>query len=156
MTGFVYVLTNPSMRGLVKIGQTSRDVKSRVKELSSVTSTPKPFKVQICIKTSDPEKLEKELHKEFSYKKYDKEFFKVGIQQATKIIKFYLRETQKRKLIFMQTETSTLANFKLAFSPVRYQYNGIDLLNNFLMLFCKIRYSRPGRILSLQVRQNLF
>jgi hypothetical protein len=42
-SGFVYVLINPSMEGLVKIGCTARDSAARAKELSSATGVPTPF-----------------------------------------------------------------------------------------------------------------
>ena len=41
--GFIYVLINPSMPNLVKIGRTSRDPEDRIKELSSPTGIPTPF-----------------------------------------------------------------------------------------------------------------
>jgi hypothetical protein len=41
--GYVYVLINPSMPGLTKIGRTERDPEDRVRELSSSTGVPTPF-----------------------------------------------------------------------------------------------------------------
>jgi hypothetical protein len=41
--GYVYVLLNPSMEGMVKIGKTTRDPENRVSELSSATGVPTPF-----------------------------------------------------------------------------------------------------------------
>ncbi len=43
--GFVYLLSNPSMPNIVKIGSTERTIKERISELSSVTSLPTPFVV---------------------------------------------------------------------------------------------------------------
>ena len=40
--GTVYVLTNPAMPGMVKIGKTTRDVTHRLKDLYS-TGVPLPF-----------------------------------------------------------------------------------------------------------------
>ncbi len=42
-SGYIYILINPSMVGLVKIGKTTRDHKDRVNELSSATGVPTPF-----------------------------------------------------------------------------------------------------------------
>jgi TPR repeat protein len=42
-SGFVYILLNPSMPGLLKIGMTTRDTEERVLELSSSTGVPTPF-----------------------------------------------------------------------------------------------------------------
>ncbi len=41
--GFVYILINPSMENLVKIGKTERTPEDRAKELSSSTGVPNPF-----------------------------------------------------------------------------------------------------------------
>lgn len=43
--GFLYVLINASMPGVVKVGKTERDPESRAKELSGVTGVPTPFVV---------------------------------------------------------------------------------------------------------------
>ena len=42
INGYVYILSNPAMPGLLKIGYTERDVQERVKELSN-TGIPSPF-----------------------------------------------------------------------------------------------------------------
>jgi hypothetical protein len=42
-SGFIYVLINVSMDGLVKIGKTQRDPEKRAIELSSATGVPTPF-----------------------------------------------------------------------------------------------------------------
>ena len=41
--GFLYVLTNPAMPGLIKVGKTTRLPNERVSELSSATGVPSPF-----------------------------------------------------------------------------------------------------------------
>lgn len=41
--GYVYVLMNPSLQNMVKIGKTTREPEERAKELSSVTGVPTPF-----------------------------------------------------------------------------------------------------------------
>ena len=43
MEGYVYVLINPSMEGLVKIGMTTSTPEERVTELSSATGVPSKF-----------------------------------------------------------------------------------------------------------------
>ena len=40
---YVYVLMNPSLQNMVKIGKTTREPEERAKELSSVTGVPTPF-----------------------------------------------------------------------------------------------------------------
>lgn len=43
--GYVYILSNPSMPGLLKIGMTRFDPSRRVQELSSATGVPTPFQL---------------------------------------------------------------------------------------------------------------
>jgi hypothetical protein len=43
LSGFVYLLSNPSMPGLLKIGYTERDVTERAAEISAATGVPEPY-----------------------------------------------------------------------------------------------------------------
>lgn len=66
--GIVYLLTNPVMPGLVKIGMTAQEyIDKRMKELYT-TGVPVPFECQFAckVKTSDCAKIEKALHTAFS------------------------------------------------------------------------------------------
>lgn len=59
--GIVYVLTNPAMPGLVKIGMTTRDnLDARMRELYG-TGVPVPFECKYAckVKASDCAKIEK-------------------------------------------------------------------------------------------------
>ena len=63
--GIVYVLTNPEMPKLVKIGQTSREeVEARLKELYS-TGVPVPFECAYAARVSDSAVVEKAFHTAF-------------------------------------------------------------------------------------------
>lgn len=61
-SGFVYVLTNPAMPGLVKIGRTSRDPLSRLAEINAATGVPVPFQIACAIRALDHVAAEKEIH----------------------------------------------------------------------------------------------
>jgi len=87
--GIVYVLTNPAMPDIVKIGMTSRDtVEIRMKELFS-TSIPLPFECEYACKVEDCNKVEKALHMAFHpYRIHpQREFFKINPEQAIAILK---------------------------------------------------------------------
>ncbi len=60
--GEVYILINPSMPGLVKIGKTSRRSQDRVIELSAHTGIPSPFILIYHREFEDVDKAEKSMH----------------------------------------------------------------------------------------------
>ncbi len=63
--GLVYVLTNPAMPGIVKIGLTTRlKIEDRLKELFT-TNVPVPFKCEFACQVDDCSKVESALHKAF-------------------------------------------------------------------------------------------
>ena len=78
----VYILTNPSMPGLVKIGRTS-DLASRVAGLSSGTSVPEPFEVAYAAYVEDAAFVERALHAAFSMHRLPgREFFRIPVSNA--------------------------------------------------------------------------
>lgn len=94
--GIVYVLTNPAMPGLVKIGMTSRNnIDERMKELYG-TGVPVPFECKYAckVKSSDCEKIEKALHTAFAPDRINanREFFKIKPEQAMAIMELFNRE----------------------------------------------------------------
>lgn len=94
--GIVYLLTNPVMPGLVKIGMTTReDMDSRMKELYS-TGVPVPFECQFAcrVKKSDCAKIEKALHTAFSPQRINanREFFRIQVEQAKAILELFHHE----------------------------------------------------------------
>lgn len=86
--GIVYVLTNPAMPGLVKIGMTNREsVDARLRELFN-TSVPVPFECEFACRVENSEKVEKALHMAFHpYRIHSqREFFKINPEQAIAIL----------------------------------------------------------------------
>jgi hypothetical protein len=87
----VYVLSNPSMHGLLKIGMTDRgDLKTRMKELYT-TGVPLPFDcVYACI-VEDNAEVEKTMHEKFSKYRVNtrREFFKIDAERVIGALKKY-------------------------------------------------------------------
>lgn len=86
--GIVYVLTNPAMPGLVKIGMTNKEsVDARLKELFN-TSVPVPFECEYACKVTETVKVEKALHIAFHpYRIHtQREFFEINPEQAIAIL----------------------------------------------------------------------
>jgi hypothetical protein len=82
--GTVYVLTNASLKGMVKIGFTTRSAAIRAKELST-TSLPTPFEVAFETDTiASPRILERAVHNNLIASRIQngREFFKVTPQEA--------------------------------------------------------------------------
>ena len=89
-TGIVYVLTNPAMRGLVKIGKTQRSsIDEGLRELYS-TGVPYPFDCAYAAKVENFSEIEKALHVAFGpYRDNPKrEFFQIEPEQAIALLRF--------------------------------------------------------------------
>lgn len=94
--GIVYLLTNPFMPGLVKIGMTAQeDIDKRMKELYT-TGVPVPFECQYAcrVNKADCAKIEKALHTAFSPQRVNanREFFKIQVEQARAILELFHHE----------------------------------------------------------------
>src|ERR1700722_8972046 len=77
----IYILTNPCMDGLVKIGRTlSSRIKQRLKELSSPTSIPVAFECYYAAEVKNAKFVEERLHEAFGDHRVSpkREFFKVS------------------------------------------------------------------------------
>lgn len=81
--GFVYILTNRSMPGLVKVGQTYRNPYIRLDELNA-TGVPLPFSIYSLIFVDDCVSAEKEVHEYLSSHRLSKnrEFFTIPADTA--------------------------------------------------------------------------
>jgi len=88
--GYVYVLINPAMEGLVKIGRTERDPHERAKELSVATGVPTPFFVAYDSFFEDCVGAEQFIHATLELKGYrltnNKEFFNCPPNEAIKTV----------------------------------------------------------------------
>lgn len=88
MSEFIYVLENPSMPGIVKIGRTDRTVSERVSELSSHTGVPTQFIVVKEYSVADSVVAENKIHERLSEYRVseNREFFKLPAEDAAMII----------------------------------------------------------------------
>ena len=91
MSNIVYVLTNPAMPGLVKIGMTDRDdVKRRMSDLYT-TGVPLPFECLAAREIEDREAadIEKALHTAFGPNRVNssREFFQIDPEQVQALLR---------------------------------------------------------------------
>lgn len=85
-SGFVYLLINPSMPGLVKIGHTTRATGERIRELSGATGVPTPFELIFDQFTQDSALAERQIHDRLQAYRVatNREFFAVPTSAAVK------------------------------------------------------------------------
>lgn len=87
--GIVYVLSNPAMPGLVKIGSTTHEsVTIRMSQLYT-TGVPFPFDCEYAALVADVTRVEKAFHTAFGPDRLNprREFFEIEASQAIAIIK---------------------------------------------------------------------
>ena len=91
--GYVYILTNPSMPGLVKIGKTTRDVEQRANELYQ-KGVPEPFGVSHHVYSPDCNELEIMVHRLLAASRVStgREFFRDVNGAAFQALEDALRE----------------------------------------------------------------
>ena len=96
--GSIYVLSNAAMPGLLKIGFTQHaDTNVRVLQLSKQTAAPLPFIVEFERLVENPGQYEKLIHARLSHCRIspDKEFFRVDLATAEKIIRKIVTGTEE-------------------------------------------------------------
>jgi len=87
--GKVYILTNDSMPGIIKIGITEMEtIEERIKSLDN-TSVPTPFRFYFAIETDKYKEIEKLVHNAFSeYRiRNNREFFEMDPERAVSALR---------------------------------------------------------------------
>lgn len=87
--GWLYVISSPSLPGLVKLGCTRRlNPALRVRELSS-SSLPEPYHAHCFVFSDDCFELENNIHKYFNKERVnpDREFFRIEPKEAIDVLK---------------------------------------------------------------------
>ena len=87
--GWLYVISSPSLPGLVKLGCTRRlNPTLRVRELSS-SSLPEPYKAHCFVFSDDCFELENNIHKYFDKERVnpDREFFRIEPKEAVNVLR---------------------------------------------------------------------
>ena len=84
----IYLLMNPSMPGLFKIGKTTRKTEQRVKELNAATGVPTTFIVVYEVFVNDCHDAEKYVHDRLNQYRVssNREFFRLASSVAVDII----------------------------------------------------------------------
>ncbi len=102
----VYVLTNPAMPGLVKIGKTSfSEPEDRIAQLYT-TGVPVPFKIEFAGRVSDEREVEKALHIAFGPQRINpkREFFRIEPEQVIAILRLLHTEDKTAEVVAQNAE----------------------------------------------------
>ena len=87
---WVYVLTNPTMPGLCKIGFTKNKPSERVKQINSGTGVAMDFVVEWAFPCFNAHDVEKQVHKYLEDSGFrvnkNKEFFNVSVNEARAVV----------------------------------------------------------------------
>lgn len=126
MTEIVYVLTNPTMPGLIKIGRTT-NLEQRVKSLSSDTGVPLPFEVFYACSVRDANEVERALHNAFGDHRINpkREFFELDPERVYPVLKLVCVEdvTPRSSLVDDPEERAALEKEKnKKRAPFRFSY----------------------------------
>jgi len=89
--GYIYILSNPAMPGILKIGRSSRGGSARASECyAGATGVPSPFRLVFEIVVNDLflDRAEEQIHDELSLFRVNsqREFFKVQESIAVKVV----------------------------------------------------------------------
>lgn len=107
----VYVLSNPAMPGLIKIGRTAQeDARARIDQLYT-TGVPVPFELRFACRVPNSEEVERALHIAFAPCRVNprREFFRMEAEQAIAILKL-LHEEDATAAVALQPSTIDLAS----------------------------------------------
>ncbi len=93
--GWVYVLSNKAMPGLLKIGFSTKDPMDRAVELEG-TGVPFSFVLEYDVLVQDPRSVEVNTHRSLSQRHEAKEFFRTSVDDAISAIKAVMAEQGKQ------------------------------------------------------------
>ncbi len=137
--GYVYVLSNRYMPGIVKIGMTTRgDVNARARELYS-TGVPVAFDVEYAcmVSLADCAKIETALHRAFAPQRVNtqREFFEIKASQVIAILELFDNKVEATQELSEQIEQTLNEDDKIALQkarvvkrkPLHYQEMGIPI-----------------------------
>lgn len=88
MEGWVYIASNASMSGLIKIGYTAREPHERLAELSSSTAVPTCFKLEYAEHVENCRAVEQAIHLHIGFLRNvkEREFFRISPRRAIAVV----------------------------------------------------------------------
>ncbi len=110
--GYIYILSNPSMPGLVKIGRSVYGGRKRAGEINQ-TGVPSPFVLEMEILIDDHEEYEAEVHNSLSHyrESENREFFRIDVQEAIAAVINNTSESHVMRVYESILDEDTIAEF---------------------------------------------
>jgi hypothetical protein len=129
--GFVYILTNESMPGLVKIGLTDQnDVESRIRGLDT-TSVALPFQCYYAARVEDNKRVERALHTAFGDFRLrpNREFFRLDPYKVKAILEILELEdvTPKVEIVDSSEDVQALRDANIRSGRFRFSSASIPI-----------------------------
>jgi rubrerythrin len=92
--GYLYVLHNPTMPSLLKVGYTCSSVDKRRRELSGSTGVPREFVTEYFHLTEDVEDVESKVHETLADSRFgeNREFFAASLETVIAAIQKHVSE----------------------------------------------------------------
>lgn len=117
---WVYIMSNASMPGLLKIGMTTTSPQQRNRELGSATGVPTPFKLEYALEVSNAQRVETALHRELAVYRVNRrrEFFEMDAKTAIRALRTVAR---RRRMPFG--------------APIRLLTCGFEVTTAFILLY---------------------
>ena len=142
--GFIYILHNKSMPGLLKIGYSEREVKSRVIELNSKTALPEDFEILAFFESYAPKEEETKIHKILNDKRINikREFFELeqfdAIKKIIEILGRNPNYLQKNIIEHFYDAQEKIQNTSKKKDPIKEsEFNILPNLERSLFIACK-------------------
>lgn len=134
----IYILTNPSMPGLVKVGITD-NLKERMGTLSSYSSTPVLFECFYACEVDDAKEAEKRIHKAFDANRINprREFFRINPESIREILKLIEKKdvTPTEDIVGDSSDLNALNREKEIGS--RFRFSMVNIPPNSILQFSK-------------------
>jgi hypothetical protein len=87
MAGWVYVIRNPAMPKLVKVGFTELGARAHAHIMTAREGVPDPYDVAFRLFVEHPRDVEKRCHLLLRENRYRKEWFRCSVKRAAEAIK---------------------------------------------------------------------
>ena len=140
MSEFVYILTNPSIPDLVKIGRTS-NLRERMRSLSSHSGVPVPFECYYCCEVENSKEVEKRLHIGLGDSRIKinpkREFFRISPERVKVLLEGYsIREVNLDGDVVEDPEEQEVLNRERSRRPV-FTFSMLDIPTGSTLTFLR-------------------